>query len=195
MPAPKPTEIAHASKSPIAVFVSGKEKKIFVRQDFSPLFNAPITIEHPEQRLGTHVFTALEYLPDHASFRWNVISLPGEGAAAARSVEPPKMVQTARGAALVAKQIDDPPPPPQTPQEALARIGIPQDTIDRISQLFIPGSSLIVSDQGLGGETGEGTDFIVVTPSGEPRVASGPDRKPRRSAHYQRGYRSDLYWR
>ncbi len=193
MPAPKPAEIAHASKSPIAVFVSGKEKKIFVRQDFSPLFNAPITIERPEQRLGTHVFTALEYLPDHSSFRWNVISLPGEGASAARIAEPPKL--TARGAAPVAKQTDDPPPPPQTPQEALARIGIPQDTIDRISQLFIPGSSLIVSDQGLGGETGEGTDFIVVTPSGEPRVASGPDRRPRRSAGYQRGYRSDLYWR
>jgi len=26
-----------------------------------------------------------------------------------------------------------------------------------------PGASLIVSDQGLGDETGEGTDFIVVT--------------------------------
>jgi hypothetical protein len=53
-------------------------------------------------------------------------------------------------------------PPPQTPQEALARIEIPQDIIDRISDLIIPGSSLTISDQGLGGETGEGTDFIVV---------------------------------
>jgi hypothetical protein len=51
--------------------------------------------------------------------------------------------------------------PPQTPQQALARIEIPQDIIDRISDLIIPGSSLIISDQGLGGETGEGTDFIV----------------------------------
>jgi len=33
---------------------------------------------------------------------------------------------------------------------------------EAISQIILPGSSLIVSDQGLGGETGEGTDFIVV---------------------------------
>ena len=54
-------------------------------------------------------------------------------------------------------------PPPQTPQQALARIDLPQDAIDFISQWMVPGSSLIVSDQGLGDETGEGTDFIVVT--------------------------------
>ena len=30
-------------------------------------------------------------------------------------------------------------------------------------QRMVPGSSLIVSDHGLGDETGEGTDFIVVT--------------------------------
>ena len=53
--------------------------------------------------------------------------------------------------------------PPQTPEEAFARIQIPQDVIDRISQLMVPGSSLVVSDQGLGEETGEDTDFIVVT--------------------------------
>ena len=53
--------------------------------------------------------------------------------------------------------------PPETPQQALARIEIPQDVIDQISQLIVPGSSLVVSDQGLGPETGSGTDFIVVT--------------------------------
>jgi hypothetical protein len=35
--------------------------------------------------------------------------------------------------------------------------------IARISELIVPGSSLIVSDEGLGEETGEGTNFIVVT--------------------------------
>jgi hypothetical protein len=29
--------------------------------------------------------------------------------------------------------------------------------------MMVPGSSLIVSDQGLGEETGEGTDFIVTS--------------------------------
>ena len=54
-------------------------------------------------------------------------------------------------------------PPPQTPEQVLARLDLPQDAIDFISQRMVPGSSLIVSDHGLGDETGEGTDFIVVT--------------------------------
>jgi len=51
-----------------------------------------------------------------------------------------------------------------TAKDALDRIHIPQEAIDRIGELLIPGSSLVVSDQGLGPETGKGTDFIVVTP-------------------------------
>jgi hypothetical protein len=54
-------------------------------------------------------------------------------------------------------------PPPETPQGALARIEIPQDVIARISELMVAGSSLVVSDHDLGDETGQGTDFIVVT--------------------------------
>ena len=169
VPPIKPTEIARsAPKTPISIFVSGKEKKIYVRQDFTPLFSAPVTIEHPEQRLGTHVFTALSYLDDHARFRWNVVSLPGESlkpapktwANASRMQFEQKFGRGKRRDEMAAAPAV--PPPPQTPQEALARIQIPQDTIDRISELIIPGSSLIISDQGLGGETGDGTDFIVV---------------------------------
>jgi L,D-transpeptidase catalytic domain len=191
-PLAKPADIAKSApikKSPIAIFVSRKEKKIFVRQDFEPVFEEAITIEHPEQPLGTHVFTAMEYLADNATFRWNVVSMPGE---------PPKASMPARVSRLVADDDrygrrdrramdrramdrrdmdrramarhgndDDQQtgelPPPQTPQQALARIDLPQDAIDFISQRMVPGSSMIVSDQGLGDETGEGTDFIVVT--------------------------------
>jgi hypothetical protein len=63
---------------------------------------------------------------------------------------------------VVEKQ-SGPLPAPQTPAEALARLEIPQDVADRISEMMVPGSSLIVSDQGVGEETGEGTDFIVVS--------------------------------
>ena len=162
----KPVDITHASKAPIAIFVSRKDKKIYVRQDFSPIFETPISIEHPERPLGTHVFTAMEYLEDHASFRWNVVSLPGEQAKTARKLEYEtkfgRCAKATRVGERAARPLSDP-PPPQSPQQALARIEIPQDVIDRISQLIVPGSSLIVSDQGLGDETGEGTDFIVVT--------------------------------
>jgi hypothetical protein len=46
---------------------------------------------------------------------------------------------------------------------ALDRITIPQAAIDRISALAGPGTSLIISDQGISQETGLGTDFIVLT--------------------------------
>ena len=128
--------------------------------------------------MGTHVFTAMEYLADNSTFRWNVVSMPGE---------PPKAPKALRIMAdeegydrygryyvrhneRIGKRrhdnADQPAadlPSPETPQQALARIDLPQDAIDFISQRIVPGSSLIVSDQGLGDETGEGTDFIVVT--------------------------------
>jgi lipoprotein-anchoring transpeptidase ErfK/SrfK len=165
VPPAKPVEIARtAPKTPISIFVSRKDKKIYVRQDFLPLFNAPITIDRADQSLGTHVFTAMEYLDDHSRFRWNVVSLPGE---------PPKILpKTSRAAVVDARSAKGnrrgenvaptPLSPPLTPQEVLARVEIPPDVIERISHLIIPGSSLVVSDQGLGEETGQGTDFIVV---------------------------------
>jgi hypothetical protein len=45
------------------------------------------------------------------------------------------------------------------------RIDIPKSAIDRISELMSPGSSIIVSDQGISKETGNDTDFIVLVPS------------------------------
>ena len=47
--------------------------------------------------------------------------------------------------------------------EALDRVTIPQEAIDRIAELLMPGSSLIISDEGLGRETGRYTEFIVET--------------------------------
>jgi hypothetical protein len=90
-PAAKPTtlvETGHATtQGPISIFVSRKEKKIYVRQNFSPLFYAPVTIDHPEQAFGTHVFTAMAYLDDGATLRWNVVSLPGEPPKAKRDAD------------------------------------------------------------------------------------------------------------
>jgi len=165
-PAAKPTtlvETGRATQGPIAIFVSRKEKKIYVRQNFTPLFYAPVTIDHPEQAFGTHVFTAMAYLDDGSTMRWNVVSFPGEPPKAARDTDNDRRA-TRRGQRQepVARPLGDL-PSPQTPAEALARIEIPQDAIDRISALMGPGSSLVVSDKGLGDETGEGTDFIVVT--------------------------------
>jgi lipoprotein-anchoring transpeptidase ErfK/SrfK len=169
MPPAKPTQNTAERKTPIAIFVSRKEKKIYVRQNFEPVFDAAITIDHPERPLGTHVFTALGYLDDHSTFRWNVVSLPAElppPAKASRRIASEERYD--RYGRHWRRDDDREKPvvdllPPQTPAEALARIAISQPVIDQISEMMVPGSSLVLSDHGLGEETGEGTDFIVVT--------------------------------
>ncbi|WP_245328589.1 hypothetical protein [Bradyrhizobium sp.] len=52
--------------------------KLFVRQGFSPLFDVAVKIENPEEPLGTHVFTAMEFQSEGAAIRWTVVSIPDE---------------------------------------------------------------------------------------------------------------------
>jgi L,D-transpeptidase catalytic domain len=161
-PLTKPAVAAETPHSPITIFVSRKTQRIYVRQDFTPLFDTAVTIDQPDQAFGTHVFTAMEYLSDGSTFRWNVVSMPADRPKPARRADSERMSERhahGRRAEEPAGEVS----PPQSPAEVLARIQIPQDVIDRISAMMVPGSSLVVSDQGLGDETGEGTDFIVVT--------------------------------
>ena len=155
---------AAAKGSPVTVFISRKQGRLYVRQDFQPLFDVPVTIAQPDMPFGTHVFTALGYTgDDHTTLRWNVVSLPGEQQRHVR-VEESHSRYGKHARNRHAEEDDEAvAPPPQTPGQILARLDIPADVMDAISELIVPGSSLVVSDQGLGGETGEGTDFIVVT--------------------------------
>jgi hypothetical protein len=52
-----------------------------------------------------------------------------------------------------------------SPGEALERVQIAPEVRDQIAAMITPGSSLVISDKGLGGETSPkgGTDFIVLT--------------------------------
>jgi hypothetical protein len=157
-PAVGPPPVKPAAAPPkrgphVAVFVSRKEKKIFVRQGFAPLFELPIEIAQPEAQLGTHVFTALE-LKDDGAVRWNLMSMPG--APAARADRPANGKRAGR-------EIVDLAVPPSSAALALERIKMPPEAIERIGEILVPGSSLIISDQGLGRETGRRTDFIVLT--------------------------------
>jgi L,D-transpeptidase-like protein len=159
---PTPTDLAKvatAKKIPISIFVSRKRQRLYIRQGFEPLFDVPVTIAEPESPLGTHVFTALEFTgPEHTILRWNVVSLPGE---------PPKRVRYVEERRERRREIEEEragdTPPPQTPAQVLARIEISPEVSEAIAQMIVPGSALIISDQGLGDETGEGTDFVVVT--------------------------------
>jgi hypothetical protein len=159
------TKVAIAKKTPISIFISRKRQRLYIRQDFEPLFDTPIVTAQPEAPFGTHVFTALEFTgADRATMRWNVVSLPGEAPKSAHYVEErPRYGKHGRSRRREIEDETTASPPPSSPAQVLARIEIPPEVIEAISQMILPGSSLIVSDQALGDETGEGTDFIVVT--------------------------------
>jgi lipoprotein-anchoring transpeptidase ErfK/SrfK len=154
-PIPKARTTAEPPKhsGTVAVFISRREKKLFVRQDFVPVFDVPVEIDHPDQPFGTHVFTALGLTDNGVQMRWNVMTMSAEQRVVIAPKIGPKGHFEARPAEVYA---------PQTPAEVLDRIQIPQEAIERISEILTPGASLVVSDQGLGSETGQGTDFIVL---------------------------------
>jgi len=129
-------------QSPVQVFVSRKQGKVFVRQDFKPIFEAPVTIAEPDRPLGTHVFTAMQMQEDGAAMQWTAVTIPS-GYARARDTAVKAAAPTAAA--------------------ALDRIEMPQEAIDRIAGLLAVGSALIVSDNALSDETGLETDFIVLT--------------------------------
>ena len=144
----------------IAVFISRKDSKIYVRQEFKPLFDAAVTIAPSDRPLGTHVFTAETDKTDTSLLRWSVVTLPVTARNAARNEadDRPSRHRRIAGAPVEAKPL----PTPDSPTEALDRITIPADVMARISEALTSGASIIVSDQGINqGETGEGTDFIV----------------------------------
>ncbi len=154
--APKP-------KGPVEVFVSRKSGKLYVKQGFTSLFEAPVTITDPGQAWGTHVFTVMDIKDGKAN--WNVMSIPSGYARAAsrherkgskreRAAARERERQEQRAAALAGAP---------TPAEALAHFQLAPDAIQRISELLTPGSSMIVSDNALSDETGPDTGFIVST--------------------------------
>jgi hypothetical protein len=142
---------------PISVFISKRLSKLFVREGFESVFNADITIADSERPLGTHIFTATDFTDDHSAMKWLSVSLPPE-------VVKREERHAEKGHKHHEAKAPEP-PAPETAAGALARITIPSEARDRIAELLSPGSSVIVTDKGLGPETGESgeTDFIVLT--------------------------------
>jgi len=144
----------------IAVFVSRKDSKLYVRENFKPQFDVPITIAPSDRPLGTHVFTAEVDKKDPNLLRWSVFSLPVTARNAARVDEDDRAARRRKAAGGAETK---PLPASNSPAEALDRITIAPEAMARIAEVLNTGSSIVVSDHGIsqGGETGEGTDFIV----------------------------------
>jgi hypothetical protein len=146
---------------PVSIFISRKTQRLYVRQAFQPLLETPVTIRDVDQPIGTHIFTALDYANQGADMRWNVISMHGGLDRRDGNTNGGRRHRGDRRAMPL-------PTDASTARAALDRIEIPQDAIERISELLSPGSSVIISDEGISRETGNGTDFVILM-SGEPQ--------------------------
>jgi hypothetical protein len=157
---PEPAVAAGPKRSgQIAVFVSKKDGKLYVRQNFAPLFDVPVTIAPSDRPLGTHVFTAQTDKDDANLLHWSVVSMPVVARYAARQDDDERASRRRKTTGAIEVK---PAPHPDSAAEALDRLTIPADAMARISEALSTGGSIIVSDQGInGGETGEGTDFII----------------------------------
>jgi len=172
---------AERKLSPVSVFVSLKTMKLYVRQDFEPVFETDITIRDPDQPIGTHTFTAVDYKPGGREMRWNVVSIAGR-----QPGEPEKssgMNRHPRNATVPGIPTDV-----DAAAAALDRVEIPAETVERISELVLPGSSLIISDEAAHPkETGKATDFVVLL-SGEPQGGIILRPKPKPEYYDDEGY-------
>ena len=123
---------------------------IFVRSEFEPVFDAPITISDPDQPLGTHLITATKFDNDAMKTEWLAMTLENQ------------LPEFTRAYFDIAEDA----PSDTAVHEALNRITIPEDVAKRIARMLTPGSSIAISDTGLSGYTGWKTDFVVVTKIG-----------------------------
>jgi lipoprotein-anchoring transpeptidase ErfK/SrfK len=165
-----PAIVKEAARRPVSVFVSLKEGKLYVRQGWRPVFETPVSFQNPNEPIGTHVYTAMGVKPDGSGLRWTVVSIPSslKGAAEPKASERKGSERKAseqgrkpkNDRAVKAVEVVTPVP---SASAALDRLIMPPDAVERISEMMMPGSSLIVSDNRLSDETGEYTDFIVLT--------------------------------
>jgi len=155
--------LAEASRrlKPLSVFISRKTGRLYVRQDFEPLFDVPVSIRDADREIGTHLYVSTRAAPDGASLHWQAVSMP-----AMAETSPARREGKGRGDSQDHGSIAAAPAPmPETAHGALDRVTIPEDTSHRLSELAWVGASVIISDYGISGETGPTTDFIILTKS------------------------------
>ncbi|HUI20397.1 MAG TPA: L,D-transpeptidase family protein [Methylocella sp.] len=177
--------------APVSIFISRKTQRLYVRQSFQPVFESPITILDAGHPIGTHIYTVLDYTNGGAELRWSAVSMEGN----LEKRQPSPRGKSSRDDRHTAEPMS---PDAAPARAALDRVEIPEDVVDRISEIISPGSSLIISDEGLSTETREGTDFVILL-TGEPQGGIkkrrfDPDTHDRYDRRYDRSYgRSPMY--
>ena len=123
---------------------------IMVRKDFKPLFEAPIGIADPGLALGTHFFSLHSVDEAAGTADWLGVTLENNLSR-----------ETVRRLGIVNQESSIISGRPIA--RALSRISMSEEIRRRIDALISPGSTLTISDTGVGSETGDGTEFITIT--------------------------------
>jgi hypothetical protein len=187
---------AAAKMSPVSVFISRQTQRVYVRQGFQAIFDMPVTIKDAEKPIGTYVYTALDYIDDGADVRWSVVSMTSSHEATHRRSDDDEDGYTRSRRSHRGERNAEPHSADVTAAKAaLDRVSLPQEAVDRISEVVSPGSAVIISDEALSKETGKGTDFVVLM-SGEPQGGIKIRRRPDSGGNYERpnGYRRSPYY-
>lgn len=139
---------------PVSVFISRAKQRLYIRQGYDDILDVAVTFDRPDEPVGTHVFTALDFTEDRTAMKWSVVSVPHDPARASRKKD--KQARKEQDRQLAALDLKG-----QTAAAALDRITVPEDVREQIADVMKPGSSVVISDLGIGNETGKHTDFIV----------------------------------
>lgn len=126
--------------------------QLLVRRDFKPLFETPITIASAEIALGTH------FLQFHAQPPSDADEIRGKWFATTMDNALSAPMKKRLGITL-----DSDPLAFNAVERTLDRLRLDDDGRQKIEEMLVDGSSLTITDNGLGPETGQGTDFITIT--------------------------------
>ena len=160
-PAPAPLPERKPAKatadSPVSILISRQTGRIYIRQNFEPLYEGEIAIKDPDLPLGTHLVTAIGYNEDRSALRWNVVTFEREGQKVAEAKPRGRMSDADRADAAAGIRRTWLTPP----GAAIDRIEFNEEMLDLLTEAAKPGMSMIITDRGLGPETGKGTEFVI----------------------------------
>ena len=77
---------AEQGTEPISIFVSKKAGRIYIRQSWAPIYEAPVAFKDPDKPVGTHAYLAVASEGSGANLRWLSASLAASPQAQPRTV-------------------------------------------------------------------------------------------------------------
>ena len=125
--------------------------QIYIKQNSKEIFSAPVKLKYPEKQLGTHMFTVMNFESSSNSGVWNAVTIRERKSANVRSRRGRKSYPMPVADATI------------RPSQVLDRVELPLYVKIFISDRLTPGSSMIISDNGISHESGKYTDYIVLT--------------------------------